>query len=40
LRAEEEKIDKVCMEGREFRAYVGGTRLMPDINGIEKYEVV
>lgn len=40
LRAEEERIDKVCMEGKEFRAYVGGTKKVIDDNGEEKYEVV
>ena len=28
------------MEGKEFRAYVGGTKKTVDQNGEEKYEVV
>lgn len=40
LKAEEEKIDKVCMEGKEFRELVGGTRKVPDNTGEEKWEIV
>ena len=30
LKPEEVSIDKVCMEGKEFRSYVGGTRKVID----------
>ena len=30
LRPEEVFIDKVCMQGKEFRSYVGGTRKVID----------
>lgn len=40
LKPEEERIDKVCMEGKDFRELVGGVRKVMDNNGNEKWEIV
>jgi Ca2+ transporting ATPase len=40
LQGEDEKYDKVCMEGKEFRELVGGVRKVPDHLGNEKWEVI
>ena len=40
LQQNEESMEKVCMEGKEFRAYVGGVKKVQDPNGSERYEVV
>jgi P-type Ca2+ transporter type 2B len=39
LQAGEEKIDKVCMLGKDFRELVGGVRKALDKQGNEKWEV-
>jgi magnesium-transporting ATPase (P-type) len=40
LQGEDEKYDKVCMMGKEFREAVGGVRKVMDHTGNEKWEVV
>lgn len=39
LSNDDEKHDKVCMLGKEFREAVGGVRKVPDNQGNEKWEV-
>jgi magnesium-transporting ATPase (P-type) len=35
----EEKEDKVCMSGKQFRELVGGVKKVIDKNGSEKLEI-
>lgn len=40
LGEQEARSEKACMEGKDFRAYVGGTRKVIEQDGEERFEVV